>query len=242
MADTSWMARFGARLVTNGYAILPIAPGTKKPGQFARAWHDYPQWNRHASRATTECEVATWSKWPDCGVGIVGGAVAALDIDIPRMPNWPCASSAGPRTAGRHARPAHRPGTEAAAGLSRAQPFAGSGARRWKCSASGSSSWPMPASRYRPPYAWPDEGLADLDIESLPAIDAEAAAAFLDEALALIPRRAAPKRLGSVVTSATDHPCAAACQAAPCPRSGARSPGCPMPSSTTTAGCASAWR
>lgn len=24
MADTSWMARFGARLVTNGYAILPI--------------------------------------------------------------------------------------------------------------------------------------------------------------------------------------------------------------------------
>ena len=43
MADTSWMARVGARLVTNGYAILPIAPGTKKPGQFARAaWHDYP--------------------------------------------------------------------------------------------------------------------------------------------------------------------------------------------------------
>ena len=37
MADTSWMARVGARLVTNGYAILPIAPGTKKPGQFARA-------------------------------------------------------------------------------------------------------------------------------------------------------------------------------------------------------------
>ena len=41
MADTSWMARVGARLVTNGYAILPIAPGTKKPGQFAPAgWHD----------------------------------------------------------------------------------------------------------------------------------------------------------------------------------------------------------
>ena len=83
MADTSWMARVGARLVTNGYAILPIAPGTKKPGQFARAaWHDYPKWNRHASRATTEIEVATWSTWPGCGVGIVGGAVAALDIDI----------------------------------------------------------------------------------------------------------------------------------------------------------------
>jgi hypothetical protein len=43
MAVTSNMARFGARLVTNGYAILPIGPGTKKPGQFKRgAWADYP--------------------------------------------------------------------------------------------------------------------------------------------------------------------------------------------------------
>ncbi len=59
MADTSCMARFGARLVTNGYAILPIGPGTKKPGQFKRgAWIDYPVWNRHAERPTTEVEVA----------------------------------------------------------------------------------------------------------------------------------------------------------------------------------------
>ena len=83
MADTSFMARFGARLVTNGYAILPIGPGTKKPGRFQRgAWADYPEWNRHAERGTTEVEVATWASWPDCGVGIVGGAVAAVDIDI----------------------------------------------------------------------------------------------------------------------------------------------------------------
>ena len=74
MAETSYMARFGARLVANGYAILPIGPGTKKPGQFKRgAWIDYPEWNRHAERPTTEVEVATWSAWPDCGVGIVGG-------------------------------------------------------------------------------------------------------------------------------------------------------------------------
>ena len=39
MNDLSYMARFGARLVTNGYGILPIGPGTKKPGQFKRgAW------------------------------------------------------------------------------------------------------------------------------------------------------------------------------------------------------------
>ena len=41
MNDLSYMARFGARLVTNGYGILPIGPGTKKPGQFKRgAWVD----------------------------------------------------------------------------------------------------------------------------------------------------------------------------------------------------------
>ena len=83
MADTSFMARFGARLVTNGYAILPIGPGTKKPGRFQRgAWVDYPEWSRHAERGTTDVEVATWSSWPGCGLGILGGAVAAVDIDI----------------------------------------------------------------------------------------------------------------------------------------------------------------
>ncbi len=88
MNDLSYMARFGARLVTNGYGILPIGPGTKKPGQFKRGvWVDYPEWNRHAERPTTEVEIATWSAWPDCGVGIVGGAVAAVDIDIVDSPD-----------------------------------------------------------------------------------------------------------------------------------------------------------
>ena len=30
----SFMARFGARLVANGYSIVPIQPGTKKPGRY----------------------------------------------------------------------------------------------------------------------------------------------------------------------------------------------------------------
>jgi hypothetical protein len=39
----SYMARLGARLIDNGYPVLPIMPGTKKPGQFKRgAWRDYP--------------------------------------------------------------------------------------------------------------------------------------------------------------------------------------------------------
>jgi hypothetical protein len=37
------------------------------------------------------------------------------------------------------------------------------------------------------PYAWPEEGLADIDITDLPEISVEAALAFLDEAYALLP-------------------------------------------------------
>ena len=55
MSDQSLMERFGPRLVANGYPILPIMPGTKKPGRFRNGtWSDYPDWTRHAARPTTE--------------------------------------------------------------------------------------------------------------------------------------------------------------------------------------------
>src|SRR5690625_370922 len=83
MTGLSWMARLGSRLVANGYPILPIAPGTKKPGRYRSGqWVEYPKWNEQAVRPTTDLEVDTWSAWPDCGIGILGGAVAAVDIDI----------------------------------------------------------------------------------------------------------------------------------------------------------------
>ena len=43
MTASSFMAQLGARLVDAGFPILPIQPGTKKPGVFRRgAWRDYP--------------------------------------------------------------------------------------------------------------------------------------------------------------------------------------------------------
>jgi hypothetical protein len=81
--QTSFMAELGARLVDNGYAVLPIMPGTKKPGRLVSgAWRDYPGWTKHCSRPTTEHELAIWSQWPEAGIGIAGGIVAAVDIDI----------------------------------------------------------------------------------------------------------------------------------------------------------------
>ena len=79
----SYMARLGARLVDNGYPVLPIMPGTKKPGQFkGGAWRDYPGWTKHGARSTSEHELAVWNGWPDAGIGIPTGTVIGVDIDI----------------------------------------------------------------------------------------------------------------------------------------------------------------
>ncbi len=200
MADTSFMARFGARLVTNGYAILPIGPGTKKPGRFQRgAWADYPEWNRHAERGTTEVEVATWASWPDCGIGIVGGAVAAVDIDIKDDADLALQIE-------RLAR--ERLGDTPALRIGRApkrmlvyrtnEPFRGIKRHPLEVLCLGQQ---FLAYAIHPdtgaPYAWPEEGLADIDITDLPEISAEVAIAFLDEAYALLPENLRQRGLAS---------------------------------------------
>ena len=50
------------------------------------------------------------------------------------------------------------------------------------------------------PYAWPEEGLADLDIDSLPVIDAAMTASFLDKAWALIPAALRRRSLSSALS------------------------------------------
>jgi hypothetical protein len=77
MTDASYMARFGAQLVDNGYAVIPIMPGSKVPGRFSQGqWTPYPGWSRHGDRPTTLNEIEIWSSWPDCGIGIATGATA----------------------------------------------------------------------------------------------------------------------------------------------------------------------
>ncbi|MDK9720411.1 MAG: PriCT-2 domain-containing protein [Rhodospirillales bacterium] len=79
----NFMARHGARLVDNGYPIIPIWPGTKKPGRFHRgAWRDYPAWTRHCERPTTLNETEIWATWPDCAIGMACGTVVGIDIDV----------------------------------------------------------------------------------------------------------------------------------------------------------------
>ena len=206
MQNSSHMARYGARLVTNGYAILPIAPGTKKPGRFQRGtWVDYPEWNRHAARPTTEVEVATWSSWPDCGVGLVGGAVAAIDIDIAEDAELALKIEKLARD---------RLGDTPALRIGRApkrllvyrtaEPFRGIKRHPLEVLCLGQQ---FLAYATHPdtgePYAWPEEGLADLDISDLPAITADEALGFLEAAQAMLPESL--RQRGFAVTPAA-HP------------------------------------
>lgn len=199
MAAASFMARFGPGLVANGYPILPIMPGTKKPGRYRNGtWSDYPDWTRHAARPTTEHEIGIWRDWPDAGVGVVCGPVVAVDIDIAepdlalRLERL-CRERLGDTPALRIGRAPKRLLVYRAA-----EPFRG--IRRAPLEVLGLGQQ-FVAHAIHPdtgrPYDWPEEALADIDISSLPEIDAARAAAFLDEALALVPEQLRPARLAA---------------------------------------------
>jgi hypothetical protein len=190
MNTENFMARYGERLLSNGYAILPIAPGTKKPGRHARGqWSDYPEWNRHAARPTTEIELKSWSRWPGCGIGIVGGAVAVVDIDIADDPALAleieklARELLGDTPAVRIGKAPKRMLVYRTTG-----PFKGIKRHPLEVLCLGQQ---FVAYAIHPdtgePYAWPEEGLADIDIASLPEIDEAMARAFLEEAVAHLP-------------------------------------------------------
>lgn len=198
MAEINYMGSFGARLIANGYSILPIAPGTKRPGRFRSGeWGELPGWPQYAERAPTELEVATWSKWPGAGIGVVGGSVAAVDIDIVDDPDLAlrveslCREHLGDSPA---LRIGHAP--KRLLVYRAATPFKGIKRHPLEVLCLGQQ---FVAYAVHPdtgaPYVWPEEGLADLDIDSLPEITEAQALGFLEAAMALIPERLRPASL-----------------------------------------------
>jgi len=198
--DLSFMARYGARLADNGYAVIPIMPGTKKPGRFRRArWVDYPAWTRHCCRATTEHEIEIWCGWPDAAVGIACGAVIGIDIDI-------AADAGAAIDLERLARtclgdtPALRIGCAPKRLLvyRAAAPFAG--LKRAPLEVLGAGRQ-FVAYGLHPgtgqPYIWPEESLVDLLLENLPVVDEQQAQAFLEQAYECVPEALRPKTLAA---------------------------------------------
>lgn len=71
------------RLINMGYSAVPVLPGSKRPGQYARGqWYGENDWQRFGDRLPTKFEVPIWSTWPDAGVCIVlDDHVKVVDID-----------------------------------------------------------------------------------------------------------------------------------------------------------------
>jgi hypothetical protein len=193
----SYMARLGARLVDNGYPVLPIMPGTKKPGQFKRgAWRDYPGWTKHGARPTSEHELIVWSRWPDAGIGIPTGTVIGIDIDIreaklaSRLEQL-AREMLGDTPAVRFGLPPKRLLVYRAA-----EPLAGIKTHPIEVLGLGQQFVAFadhPDTRR--PYEWPQESPAELLLDALPLVDEAAICAFLERAQALVPAELRPGRL-----------------------------------------------
>jgi hypothetical protein len=207
----SYMARLGARLVDNGYPVLPIMPGTKKPGQFrGGAWRDYPGWTKHGTRPTSEHELAVWSAWPDAGIGIPTGTLIGVDIDIrdaaiasrlEQLAREMLSDTPAVRFGMRPKRLLVYRAVEPLSGM-KAHPIEVLGlAQQFVAFADHPET--------RRPYQWPQESPADLPAEALPLVDEAMIRAFLDQAQALVPPELRPGRLPGESTARAEIAAAA---------------------------------
>jgi Primase C terminal 2 (PriCT-2)/Bifunctional DNA primase/polymerase, N-terminal len=199
----SYMARLGARLVDNRYPVLPIMPGTKKPGLFkGGAWRDYPGWTKHGNRPTSEHELIVWSAWPDAGIGIPTGTVIGVDIDIrdddlaSRLEQL-AREVLGDTPAIRFGLPPKRLLVYRAA-----QPLSGMKAHPIEVLGLGQQFVAFADHpNTRRPYQWPQESPAELPADALPLVDETTLRAFLDQAHSLVPPELRPGRLPGEATA-----------------------------------------
>ncbi|MBF0462237.1 MAG: PriCT-2 domain-containing protein [Magnetococcales bacterium] len=194
----NFMITYGDKLVAGGFPILPIVPGEKYPGHHERGkWYPYKGWTKHSIRATTVHELAIWKQWPEAGIGIPGGMVAGVDIDI--VDDIALAESL-------HALAFQMLGETQAVRIGQYPkrvlvyrtviPFKGIKAHPLEVLCQGQQfvAYAIHPGTGRP-YEWPVTSLSDLTLADLPAISEEQARAFVDAALLLLPEGMRPVRL-----------------------------------------------
>jgi hypothetical protein len=69
-----------------GYSVVPIAPGTKRPGSWTEehGWRGMHDWEQYNKRMPTDIELGFWDTWPGAGIGLLTGklsGIVALDRD-----------------------------------------------------------------------------------------------------------------------------------------------------------------
>lgn len=180
----TWMAKLGETLIDAGFHILPLYPGEKFPGVYSFGqWHPMRNWGRYAERMPSPLELHHWAQWPGAGIGIVGGNVVAIDIDVLDADiayeiDRHCQEKLGDT-------PALRIGQEPKRlRVYRTKvPFRGNsfGSLEVLCDGRQFVGYGIHP-RTKQPYTWPDESLADLDVSDLPVAESEAVADFVASA------------------------------------------------------------
>lgn len=209
----SFFQRSAERMIDNGYAVIPIAPGQKFPGQYVgTSWQPMTGWRHFGSNMPSDFQVGIWKGYPDAGVGIPCGTIVGIDIDI-------LADAEVAQQIEKLARemlgdtPLVRIGNAPKRLLvyRTDAPFAGTKKHPIEVLAEGQQ---FVAYGIHPdtekPYTWPDENPSDVDISRLPLITEEMAHAWAEAAFKLIPEALRPRRLtqndGGVHVSSGDLP------------------------------------
>lgn len=206
-----FMERHGERLVDAGFHILPLEPGQKHPAFFELGeWKKMYGWGQYAVRQPSSLEMQHWCRWPGTGIGIPGGKVVGIDIDVldaelalevDRL----CQRELGDT-------PALRIGQAPKRLLvyRTAEPFVSRsyGPLELLCLGKQFVAYGNHPVTGRA-YEWPDEGLADFDLHDLPVVTEHTVATFVQVALKVLPMpehyvvEAAQARPRSVATPRT---------------------------------------
>jgi hypothetical protein len=85
LTQLSPYARVADTLRERGYSVMPAAPGTKVPGQWAGDhWRPMPGWQKYCDGPAPGFLHDQWERWPDAGVSLAHGVVIGLDLDTDR--------------------------------------------------------------------------------------------------------------------------------------------------------------
>lgn len=163
-------------LHNRGYSILPIEPGTKRPGLYdpdLGRWKPRLSWNDYFARLMNDTEIDAAATWPGCGIGVcLGGlsGVIALDLD----------AEGDLATALLEIMPPSPVAKVGAKGLTRFYRFNGEHSKNWH--AEGSTALellsdnrqtvipPTMHPQTNTPYYWAGESLTDVEKSDLPTL------------------------------------------------------------------------
>jgi hypothetical protein len=199
------MAQLGARLVDNGFSIIPIKPGEKVPGILTESgWHPLKNWTQYARRLPGADELEAWSAMPGVGIGVVCGNVVGVDIDVLRN------RALADRIAGLARKML---GDDSLVRVGQApkrlmvyradKPFRGIKKHPIEILGEGQQFviegiHPVTGK----PYYWEGESLADIDISQLPVVTEEQCRRFVEAAYKLLP----PELRQSALSSGNGSP------------------------------------